>query len=223
METMGKKYRGILFDLDGTLLDTSEDLAGAINYVMRKYHFDTKTVEQIKSYAGNGIRKLVARSVPQGEQHSDFEKIFEDFRKYYTGHCRIRTGPYPGIPELLEQLSRAGYSLAIVSNKNHQAVAELNQQFFQEYISIAIGQKEGRRTKPAPDSVYDALEQLGLAPEEALYVGDSDVDKATADHAGLDCVLVGWGFRSQELLKKLHPMKIITQAQELLDFLQVEE
>lgn len=214
-----RKYDGILFDLDGTLLDTAWDLTDAVNYLMNRYGLEQKTVNQVKSFAGNGIRKLIERCVPLGEDHPDFEEMFQGFRSYYTDHCLIKTCPYEGITNLLEQLARQGYLMGIVSNKNQKAVEELNQKYFKDTISEAIGQSSGVLPKPAPDSVYKALESIGCRPQRTLYVGDSEVDKMTADNAGMDCVLVSWGFRPKEQLCQLSPAALIDRAEQLLDYL----
>lgn len=214
-----KQYDAVIFDLDGTLLNTLEDLTDAVNYVMRRYGFEEKSIEQVRSFVGNGIRKLMERCMPHGKEQENFEEIFQCFRSYYTDHCQEKTGPYPGIMELLAALSREGYKLAIVSNKNDKAVEALNESFFGAYISVAIGQNDQLRPKPAPDTVDMALKRLACSRERALYVGDSDVDKATADNAGMDCVSVAWGFRDRELLETLHPKAIIDEPEQLLQYL----
>ena len=208
-------YNTVIFDLDGTLLNTLEDLTDSVNYTMQKHGLAPKTNEQVRCYVGNGIRKLIERCIPEGAKNPDYETIFETFRSYYTDHCRIKTQPYAGIPELLKTLSGQGIKLAIVSNKNDTAVEELNEIFFKEYISVAIGQNDQIRPKPAPDTVDMALKRLGSRREESLYVGDSDVDKATADNSGMDCVSVTWGFRDRALLESLKPMAIIDRPEEL--------
>lgn len=214
-----KKYRCILFDLDGTLLNTIEDLTDSVNYVMRRYHFPVKTVAQVTDYVGNGIRKLMERCVPEGAACPLFEEVFQAFREYYTEHCQIKTRPYDGIITLLNHLKDEGYKMAIVSNKNQQAVEELCAFFFRDYISVAIGQSDAVLPKPAPDTVFEAMKRLGCSVQETLYVGDSDVDSATAGNAGLDCVLVSWGFRRRELLESLQPLRVIDAPGQLLEVL----
>lgn len=217
-----RRYDAIIFDLDGTLLDTLEDLTDAVNYVMEQYQLEQKTLSQVKGFVGNGIRKLMERCVPGEEDQERFEEIFQCFRSYYTEHCQEKTAPYEGILELLETLFREGYQMAIVSNKNHQAVEELNASFFSRYISVAVGQQEGLRPKPAPDTVDLALRQLGCRRERTLYVGDSDVDKQTADNSGMDCVSVTWGFRERALLESLGGEAVIDHPRQLLEFLSVD-
>lgn len=214
-----KKYNTIIFDLDGTLLNTLEDLTDAVNYVMGQFHFEEKTVSQVRSFVGNGIRKLMERCVPGGQEREGFEEIFQCFRSYYTAHCQEKTKPYDGILELLQALSDCGYRMGIVSNKNDKAVEELNEVFFSQYITVAIGQNDKLRPKPAPDTVDMALKCLDCNRESALYVGDSDVDKATADNSNMDCVSVTWGFRDRELLEKLKPAAVIDEPLQLLEYL----
>lgn len=215
-------YTTVIFDLDGTLLNTLDDLADAVNYVLRKFGWQEHTVDQVRSHVGNGIRNLMKRSVPDGFQNPQFEEAFLAFKEYYQKHCQIKTDAYPGIMDLLKSLHEKGYKLAIVSNKAHLAVTELNKIYFKDYISIAMGENEdaGIRKKPAPDMVNYALEMLGSTKDESIYVGDSDVDKATADNSGLECVLCQWGFRELELLQSLEPKAIIAEPMELIRILE---
>ncbi len=209
------KYRNIIFDLDGTLLDTIEDLTGGVNHVMEMYGYDTYSIDKVKSLVGNGIMKLMERAIPNGKENEKFDEMYNEFKSYYTSHCRIKTRPYDGILDLLAVLKEQGYGLAIVSNKNDAAVKELAKYFFDEYITIAIGQSETTRKKPAPDTVYEAMKEL---PEgKCLYVGDSEVDKMTADNSGTDCVLVSWGFRDKEMLVGLNSLDVIDMPEQLID------
>jgi phosphoglycolate phosphatase len=214
-----KKYDTIIFDLDGTLLNTLEDLADAVNVVLSNHNFPKCSLEEVRRFVGNGIRRLMELAVPEDVTGDLFEQLFEEFRVYYTEHCQIKTKAYDGVLLLLEQLKKQGIAMAIVSNKNHGAVLELNDIYFKEYISVAIGQREGIRKKPAPDTVFEALKELGKEKETALYVGDSEVDYATAVNAGMDCVLVSWGFRTEEELAECEPVRFIDKAEELLDVL----
>lgn len=213
------KYDAIIFDLDGTLLNTLEDLAGAVNFCMEKYGYALRTLEEIRCFVGNGIQKLVERALPADISQEDFTRVFEDFRTYYTGHCQEKTRAYDGIMDLLACLSAKGCPMAIVSNKNMAAVQELNRLYFAEYIQIAIGEQEGVRKKPFPDSAYKAMEGLNVTRDKVLYVGDSEVDAETARQAGIDCVLVSWGFRDRELLESLDVLAVIDTPDELLHIL----
>lgn len=215
-------YNTVIFDLDGTLLNTIEDLADAVNYVQEKYGIEKHSVDLVRQHVGNGIRKLMIRSVPLGEENPEFEEMFACFRDYYQEHCQIKTAAYPGIMELLKSLHNKGIKMAIVSNKAHPAVVELNEIYFKDFIKVAIGENEaaGIQKKPAPDSVFHALELLGSKKSEAVYVGDSEVDYATAVNSELDCVLCSWGFRDRELLESFYPMAIIDKPEELISILE---
>jgi phosphoglycolate phosphatase len=214
-----KKYDTVIFDLDGTLLNTLEDLADAVNYVMKKYHYPERTLDEVRRFVGNGIRRLMELAVPENVPAEKFEIVFEEFKSYYTDHCQIKTCAYKGIMPLLKTLYEKGYAMAIVSNKNHAAVCELNEIYFKEYIDVSIGQKDGIRKKPAPDTVLQALKELGKEKERAVYVGDSEVDFATAENTGMDCVLVSWGFRTPQELSKFKPAFFIDQPEKLLTVL----
>ena len=214
-----KKYDTVIFDLDGTLLNTLEDLADAVNFVMRSNEYPERTIEEVRCFVGNGIRRLMELAVPEGVSEETFENVFEQFKSYYTDHCQIKTRAYDGIMELLEKLYTAGVSMAIVSNKNHAAVCELNEIYFKKYIEVAIGQKDGIRKKPAPDTVLQALKELGKEKESAIYVGDSEVDFLTAQNTGMDCVLVTWGFRTTEELGVYEPTAFIDKPEQLLKVL----
>ena len=210
-----KKYDTVIFDLDGTLLNTLEDLADAVNFVMRKNHYPQRTIEEVRRFVGNGIRRLMELAVPENISETEFKQVFEEFKNYYTEHCQIKTCAYDGVMPLLKHLYENGYAMAIVSNKNHAAVCELNDIYFKDYIEVAIGQKDGIRKKPAPDTVVQALKELGKTKERAVYVGDSEVDFATAKNSGMDCVLVTWGFRNLEELKEFQPVAFVDTAEQL--------
>jgi len=214
-----KKYDTVIFDLDGTLLNTLEDLADAVNYVMREHRYPERTIDEVRRFVGNGIRRLMEQAVPENVSGNEFEQVFEQFRNYYTEHCQIKTCAYEGIMPLLKCLYEKGYALAIVSNKNHAAVCELNEIYFKKYIQVAIGQKDGIRKKPAPDTVIQALKELGKMKDQAVYVGDSEVDFATAENTGMDCVLVTWGFRKVEELSEFSPAAFIDQPEQLRNVL----
>lgn len=216
-----RKYDTVIFDLDGTLLNTLEDLADAVNFVMRQYEYPERTIDEVRRFVGNGIRRLMEQAVPEGVCGEIFEEVFEAFKSYYTEHCQIKTCAYDGIMELLEDLHRAGFAMAIVSNKNHGAVCELNELYFKKYVEVAIGQQEGVRKKPAPDTVLQALKELRKEKTSAIYVGDSEVDFATAKNTGMDCALVSWGFRTKEEMVEFDPTAWIDQPKELLEVSEV--
>lgn len=195
------KYRAIIFDLDGTLTDTLEDLFLSVNYALRSCNFSERTLDEVRRFVGNGVRKLMERSVPEGTDLRSLEQCFEVFRAHYMIHCQDHTSLYPGIASLLTALHAKGYKMAVVSNKLQAGVDELADLFFNGVIDISIGERSGIPTKPAPDMVQMALEQLGVDASEAVYIGDSDVDLQTAANAGLPCISVLWGFRSRDFLK----------------------
>ncbi len=213
------KYTTIIFDLDGTLLNTLDDLVDSVNYVMTYLGFPGKSRREVRNYVGNGMRRLMELSLPRNVDPHQIEQAFSIYRDYYTEHCRVKTKPYGGILELLGTLKKSGYKMAIVSNKNDAAVRALRDIYFSEYIETAIGEKENIRKKPAPDTVLQALKELNSSKGETLYIGDSEVDKQTADNAGMQCVLVSWGFRDKEQLETLMPAGVIDSPLELLDFL----
>lgn len=209
-------YQAVIFDLDGTLLNTLEDLRDGVNHALRLQNYPERSLEEVQRFVGNGIRKLIERAVPKGTGEEEKEKVFQEFRSYYTSHCRIKTRPYEGIMELLQLLKQNHIAMAIVSNKNDAAVKELSRYYFADYIDVAIGEREGIRKKPAPDSVFEAMRLLGVEKEQAVYVGDSDVDRETAANAGLACVSVTWGFREEEMLRELQPEYLIKKPEELI-------
>ena len=218
-----KKYTTVIFDMDGTLLDTLADITDACNYALTQSGYPARTLEEVRSFVGNGLRRLMERAIPQGAENPDFEVAYESLLRYYLEHCRIKTGPYAGIPELLQALWQKGYRMAIVSNKADPAVKELKDVFFSQYITVAIGESDHVRKKPAPDTVLQALKELDSQVEEAVYVGDSEVDRQTAANTGMDCVSVTWGFRDKALLLSLAPAGIIDKPMELLSFLEKSE
>lgn len=193
-----KKYETIIFDLDGTLLDTLEDLKNSVNYALEKEGMPTRSIDEVRSFVGNGVRRLMELSIPDGEKNPRFAQTFAEFKEHYALHCNDKTAPYPHMMELLAELKRRGYRMAIVSNKFYGAVQELKKLYFEEYIEVAVGEKEGIRKKPAPDTVFHALQELESSKKNAVYIGDSEVDIATAENAGMDCISVTWGFRTRE-------------------------
>lgn len=215
-----REYIGtVIFDLDGTLLDTLGDLTDSVNVALEKYGFPTRTMEEVRGFVGNGLRNLMIRSMGGGEQHPLFEEMFVFFKEYYRAHCNVKTAPYEGVMELMRELKRRGVKMAIVSNKFDAGVKALNEKFFSEFTEIAIGEREGIRRKPAPDSVKEVLRLLHVKKEHAIYVGDSDVDIETAENAGVRCAAVSWGFRDKNFLKKHGASVIIDEPLELIEIL----
>ena len=212
------KYNTYIFDLDGTLLDTLQDLAASVNYALRKHGMPEHSIDDVRRFVGNGVRLLMERAIPDGAQNHDFEATFATFREHYMHHSLDTTRPYPGIPEVLAELKARGCRLAVVSNKMMAATQELIRHFFPDTIEVAIGEHEaeGIRKKPAPDTVFAALKELGVEKESSVYVGDSDVDIATARNSGLPCVSVLWGFRDKAFLIKHGAETFVSKPSELL-------
>ena len=212
------KYNTYIFDLDGTLLDTLQDLAASVNYALRKHGMPEHSIDDVRRFVGNGVRLLMERAIPDGAQNPDFEATFATFREHYMHHSLDTTRPYPGIPEVLAELKARGCRLAVVSNKMMAATQELIRHFFPDTIEVAIGEHEaeGIRKKPAPDTVFAALKELGVDKNGAVYVGDSDVDIQTARNSGLPCISVLWGFRDKEFLIKNGGETFVSKPSELL-------
>ncbi len=195
-----KEFDTYIFDLDGTLLSTLSDLAASTNYALRWAGMPERTIEEIRMFVGNGVKLLMERAIPNGINNPKFEETYAKFREHYLEHNLDTTSPYDGIPELLRELKRRGKKLAIVSNKFYAATQDLAKHFFPDTIKVAIGERETIRKKPAPDTVLEALRQLGASKEGAVYIGDSDVDIMTAKNCGLPCISVLWGFRDKDFL-----------------------
>lgn len=212
--------KAVIFDMDGTLLDTLEDLYRSTNAVLARYGFPERTLEEVREFVGNAARNLMRQAIPQGEDNPHFEECIRAFQAYYGAHLNDHTEPYDGIPELLERLSGEGAPMAIVSNKPDFAVRELNERYFAGLIPVAIGESERVRRKPAPDTVEQAAERLVVRLRDCIYVGDSEVDLLTAKNCGIPCVSVTWGFRSRELLLSLGAEHLAKDTEELYRMLQ---
>ena len=202
------KKTTVVFDLDGTLLDTLQDLANAVNYALEQQGMPKRTLEEVRQFVGNGVRLLMIRAVPDGERNPLFEETFALFKEYYGKHCNDNTKPYAGVVELIETLKEKGYAVAIVSNKIDFAVKELNDLYFKGIVPVAIG------------TVYEALKELGKTKEEAVYVGDSDVDLETAKNSGMPCISVLWGFRDKEFLAEHGAERYAKTAEDVLRFVE---
>lgn len=218
---MSRQYDTVIFDLDGTLLNTLEDLADSVNAALTHFGRPERTLDEVRQFVGNGVLNLMTKAVPEGQEAEDFQQIYEWFKRYYSAHSEVKTRAYEGISELLQQLSAHNYKMAIVSNKFHDAVCQLSEKYFGSLLPVSIGENEaaGIRKKPAPDTVFTALERLGSTVEHAVYVGDSEVDAATARNAGMDCILVSWGFRERKLLASLEPLAIADKPSDILEIL----
>ena len=209
------KYKTYIFDLDGTLLSTLADLAASTNYALRTHHMHERSIDEVRRFVGNGVKKLMERAIPDGLNNPLFEETFATFRQHYMQHNLDTTQPYPGIMQLLEQLKAEGKNIAVVSNKFYAATRELCRHFFGDLVPVAIGEREDIRKKPAPDTVIEALRELGVDKEGAVYIGDSDVDIMTAKNSGMPCVSVLWGFRDKEFLLEHGATTLISQPEDM--------
>ena len=216
-----QKKDTVVFDLDGTLLDTLEDLKNSTNFALEQYGYPAHPLEDIRRFVGNGIVRLMEQALPSGKENPDFEKVLQCFKEHYGVHCNDLTKPYDGIMELLHTLKERGIKMAIVSNKADFAVKELNEIYFRKVIPLAVGEREseGIRRKPAPDTVLEALRQLGSTIDRAVYVGDSEVDLATAENCGMDYILCQWGFRTRKQLEQAGGHVFVEKPSEILDYI----
>lgn len=213
------KYNTVIFDLDGTLLDTLADLADSVNYSLRKMGFPERTYKEIRSFLGNGTRYLLKQSVPKDTPEDAFEECLKIYFGYYPKNLDKKTAPYDGIINVLEELKENDYKIAVVSNKFDSAVKELCKKYFSDYLEIAIGETKQIKRKPAPDTVYEAMKQLNAKKEECIYVGDSEVDVQTSKNAGISCIGVTWGFRTREVLEKEGAEYVIDTPEEIFEVL----
>ena len=215
------KIKTVIFDLDGTLLDTLEDLTDAVNHALLTFHMPVRTICEIRQFLGNGIRRLMLLAVPEGEQNPDFEAVLAEFRQYYDLHCNDKTKPYEDMLELIDALKEKNIQTVVVSNKVDSAVQTLKRRYFPQ-VEVAVGDREGLQRKPAPDSVLMAMETFHTKPAETVYVGDSEVDIETAKNAGIKCVSVLWGFRDREQLLESGAKILIKKPFELLELIENE-
>ena len=218
----------LIFDLDGTLMNTLDDLHDSVSYALREAGLEPNPKQDTRRYLGNGIRNLVNRSVAQTCPTADEalkEHVFETFRAYYVAHSMDKTAPYEGVEEMLKECKKRGFCTAIVSNKLAPAVKDLHKAFFAESIDVAIGETEKVKRKHAPDMVNEAIHQLSLLhrreiqKSECIYVGDSEVDLKTAENAGLPCIAVSWGFRDRNFLMEQGAKIILDSPDELFEYL----
>lgn len=211
------KYKAVIFDMDGTILNTLEDLKNATNYSLRQFGMPERSLEEVRMFVGNGIRKLVERAVPAGTPKENIDQVFDVFLEYYEIHSADNTSPYPGILELVEKLKKSGIKTAVSTNKADVPAQELGREYFNGIFDLIVGQQDGLKVKPAPDSVNKILSILDIQKKDAIYIGDSDVDVQTAKNSGLDFIGVSWGFRGREFLEKNGAKNIVDNANEILD------
>ncbi len=216
---MNKKSVAV-FDLDGTLLDTLDDITDSLNVIRGKYGIALITRPEVNGMVGNGLKVLFIKSLKDGENTPNFDKMFNEFVAYYKEHSMIKTGIYEGMPEVLKELKRRGVKTAIVTNKNIEAAGAMRDELFSDTIDCIYGEDEahGVNKKPAPDTVFKALEELNASKEDAVYIGDSEVDIKTAANAGLPCLAVSWGFRTKEEQEAAGGEYFIEKPSDLLDY-----
>ena len=207
----------VIFDLDGTLLYTLEDLKNSVNFALSKNGFKERSIDEVRDFVGNGIEILMRKSVPQNISENEFQLCFSDFKSHYKIHSEDNTKEYDGITDMLKVLKHNGFLLAVVSNKADFAVQTLCDKYFKGLLDVAVGEREGIKRKPCADSVFAAMEALGS--KNAIYVGDSEVDVETAVNSGLDCLAVTWGFRGENVLKELNPKYIVNKPEEIIDII----
>lgn len=213
--------KAVIFDLDGTLLNTLDDLADSTNYALSKFGYPTRTIDEVRQFVGNGVAKLIERAIPEGKNNPNFEKCLAIFKENYAQNMYNKTAPYNGIIEMLSNLKSKGIKIAVVSNKFDLAVKELCKKYFEGFIDFAAGENEsqGIKKKPAPDTVISALNEFNFAPEDAVYVGDSDVDIMTAKNSKMPCISVTWGFRDEKFLLENGATILINAPSEIYNHL----
>ena len=214
------KYTTIVFDCDGTLLDTLTDLRNTVNYVLRAHDLPERSVSEVKAALGNGVAHLMRQSLPDSISEAEFNTYLDEFKAYYGEHLQDYTAPYPGMLDVLDTLRAKGYKLAIVSNKIQEGITPLNKEYFGDRLLVAIGERPELQRKPAPDMVLQALNELGSTQDESIYIGDSEVDVATAKNSGLLCIGVTWGFRDEQLHKDLGVKYIARKAEDIITIIE---
>lgn len=209
------KHKLAIFDMDGTILDTLADLKNSMNYTLEQFNCPKRTLDEVRLFVGNGIRNLIIRAAPPATDENTIDKMFAVFNEHYAVHCNDNTRPYDGIADLLKQLRINGVKTAVVSNKADYAVQTLVEKFFSGLFDYAVGEKAGVRKKPCPDSVNEVLKTLNIDRKDAVYIGDSEVDIATAENAKMDCISVDWGFRDRDVLIKNGATVIVSKTDRL--------
>lgn len=213
------KYKAIIWDLDGTLLNTLEDLMDSVNYALSNKNMPNITLEQTRKYVGNGVARLVRLAAPVGTSDEQVDELLTDFRFYYDRHSKDKTKPYNGILELLTDLKAKGYKMSIVSNKINVAVGQLAEEYFPGLIDVAIGETDNTPRKPAPDMIYKAIDKLGVNKQDAVFIGDSEVDVATGLNAGINMLTVLWGFRDKDELITAGATTFIEKTEDIYKYL----
>lgn len=211
--------KALVWDLDGTLLNTIDDLADSVNFALSKYNLPNKTVAEVKNAVGNGVALLIERCINKGSENPKFTEILQAFKEHYSKNSAVKTAPYPEISETLKTLKTRCYKLAVVSNKFENAVAELCRKYFPNTFDVVIGESTQIKRKPAPDMLYKALELLKVGKNEIYFIGDSEVDIQTAANAEIKCLSALWGFRSKEVLLASGAKNFLNTPQDIFDYI----
>ncbi len=209
------KYQAVLFDMDGTVLDTLDDLCDSINHSLAEFSLPQVSRKHVRQCLGNGAAFLVSHSIPAGSSPELEADVLAFYKPWYDAHCLIKTAPYEGILPMMQSLKEQGLRLAIISNKPNRAVQELSDAFFPGLLELSVGESPSVRRKPAPDTVLTAASQIGLSVDQCVYVGDSEVDLQTARNAGMDCISVTWGFRDEAQLIEAGASVLVRTPEEL--------
>lgn len=213
------KYEAVIFDLDGTLIDTLEDLKDSINFALKQHGMPERSLEEVRSFVGNGVKKLVFRSVPENTSDELRESCLKAFKAHYITNSMNKTKPYSGICELIKKLKEKGVKLAVVTNKTQDAADGIMNEFFKDDFEIIIGQIDGVAQKPQPDGVWYAIEKLGASKQNSVYIGDSEVDCLTAKNSGISIIGVTWGFRGRRVLEENNADYIVDSPEEIIDII----
>ena len=211
-------YKLAIFDMDGTILDTLEDLADSVNYALEACGMPKRSIEEVRKFVGNGIRKLIERAVAHGADEEQINQVFDTFNNYYKDHCAIKTKAYDGIVEVISELRKAGIKTAVVSNKADYGVLSLCESYFKGLFDFAVGEREGVRRIPYPDSDLAVLDRFEISRENAVYIGDSEVDYETSVNAEVASNMVSWGFRDEDFIRSKGARVFVNKPHELLEF-----
>ena len=211
------KYKGVIFDLDGTILSTLDDLADSLNFALKKNKLPERRIEEVRAFVGNGIRRLIERGVPENSPVEVVDRVHKDFTEHYKIHCADKTKAYDGVLDMLERLKKQGIKLSVLSNKADYAVVDLCKKYFDGLFDAVAGEKTGIPKKPAPDGVYAIAGQMGVDIKDCVYIGDSEVDIVTANNSGLPCISVDWGFRDRQVLVDAGAKIIVSTTNDLFN------
>lgn len=209
----------VIFDLDGTLLYTLEDLKDSVNHALEKFGYETKSLEEVSKHVGNGVKHLVRMMLPENIGHDDFNAYYECFKEHYSEHCCDKTHPYEGIIDVLKVLKHRGVKIGIFSNKFQEAAEEVCEHYFKDLYDIVVGESETCKRKPAPDGINLISDKFGVTNDDVLFFGDSEVDIKTAENAGVYCVSVLWGYRDREFLTDNDAKVFISKPSEIIDII----